>query len=77
MILQHNEELSAENERRGIENNELRRRLAELEAYGMANQKVSRYQLEDGEYAIRKAKSELMIKVRECEVLTAENYTLK
>jgi DNA-binding HxlR family transcriptional regulator len=55
----------------------LRRRLAELEAYGMANQKVSRYQLEDGEYAVRKAKSELMIKVRECEVLTAENYTLK
>ena len=38
----------------------------------MKMQRMSRYQAEDQDYALRKVKSELMIKVRECEVLTCE-----
>lgn len=38
----------------------------------MKMQRMSRYQAEDQDYALRKVKSELMIKVRECEVLACE-----
>jgi hypothetical protein len=38
---------------------------------------MSRYQIEDGEYAIRKIRSEMQIKARECEVLACENDSIK
>jgi regulator of replication initiation timing len=60
IILEHNEKLANEN-------TELKRRLSETEMVGLATvqkERMSRYQIEDGEYAMRKIRSEMQIKIR-------------
>jgi regulator of replication initiation timing len=73
IILEHNDRLVNENA-------DLKRRLVEAEASGASNMqkdRMSRYQVEDSEYAIRKIRSELQIKTRECEVMFSEIETAR